>query len=124
MEPTLTEEQKQIEDEIMTGLSNIVGHCHLLDGWTDSLFPYTKIISTVNPKIFPQMIKVRGEAKILIKMLTKDLIRIDEEAQDIMYEQLGKTISLMAMMSPEQRKLFGEKLDNLTVVLDNPEMTV
>lgn len=102
-------------EAIMEGLSNLAALYRMADGWTDAMFPFKNELTAYDPKILAQMVKVRGEAKILIKMLSKELLRNDEEAIDIMFEHLGRAISQMCKYDLGQRAEFIAKLAEIEV---------
>jgi len=111
---------QQHEEAIMEGLTNICGLLHMFRGWSDSMHPYRHMLHAHDPKIMPQLVKVAGEAKILLKTLSKELIRDDDKAIDIMFETIGRNIGRAYNMSPEQRELWMQKIRELDVPTEQP----
>jgi hypothetical protein len=107
---TDTQVLKTHEEAIMEGLTNICGLLHMFKGWADSMYPYKNILHGHDPKLMPQLIRTSGEAKIILKTLSKELIRDDDKAIDIMFETIGRNIGRAMKMSPTQREAFMEKV--------------
>jgi len=102
-------------EHIMVALSNIAGHLHMAQGWVDSLFPYRKTIHDhIDPKLMVQIIKASGECKILLKFLSKYL-RNDDEAIDIMYEYIGRSVSLLSKVPLDKRKEMMERINEAVI---------
>jgi hypothetical protein len=57
-----------------------------------------------------QIIKASGECKILLKFLSK-FLRNDDEAIDIMYEYIGRSVSLLAKVPLDKRKEMMERIN-------------
>ena len=110
-----TKEEHTHTEHIMVALSNIAGHLHMAQGWSDSLFPYRKTIHDhIDPKLMAQIIKANGEGKILLKILSK-FLRNDDEAIDIMYEHIGRSVSLLAKVPLEKRKEMMERINEAVI---------
>jgi hypothetical protein len=112
---------KQIEynttetyEEMMQGLINIYGHAHLIQGWYDSLYPIKEYLARYDSTLLYRMSEVFGKLKILNKQIAKTFVKDDEKSKDIMYEQIGKGISSMSQMTPENRVKFLEELETLS----------
>lgn len=99
-------------DEIMQSFTNIAAHLHMAEGWIDSAFPYKVLIHQFDPALMPQMIKTRGEMKILLKKFSK-FLRDDAEAIDSMYEHIGKSVALLATLPLEKRKALVEEINTI-----------
>lgn len=107
-----TTEVGNATDEIMQCFTNIAALMHMAEGWVDASYPFRGIIHKFDPSIMPQMIKTRGEMKILLKKFSK-LLRDDAEAIDIMYEHIGKSVSLLATIPYEKRKKLVEDINRI-----------
>jgi hypothetical protein len=113
-----TTTQPSITEEIFTAFSNIAGHLHMAEGWTDSLFPYRQIIHQLDPKLMPQLIKTRGETKILLKEFRK-FLRDDSDAIDIMYENIGRSVASLSTLPLEKRRELIEKINTICIEAQN-----
>lgn len=101
------------EEAIMDALTNICALLHMFDGWVDSTFPYSSVIHAHDKRIMAQMIQTRGQAKILLKLLSKQLVKDDDKAIDYMFENLGRQLSKACKMSIEERNVWMEKINSL-----------
>lgn len=110
------------EMEIFNAFSNIAAHMHMADGWIDSLFPYQKVLHVKNPTILPQLVKARGEMKISLKNLRK-FIRDDDDAIDVMYQHIGKSVSLLAVLPLDKRRELIEAINKVCVDATNSIQT-
>jgi hypothetical protein len=68
-----------------------------------------------------QIIKANGEGKILLKILSK-FLRNDDEAIDIMYEHIGRSVSLLAKVPLDKRKEMMEKINEAVISSVNQYM--
>lgn len=100
-------------DAMMEALTNLNAHLNLAQGWYDALMPLSKLVYAHDPRIMPQLIKAMGSAKIASRTMGFKLLRNDEGAIDIMFEQIGRSISEMAKMDFDQRKQYLDKLNSL-----------
>lgn len=105
---------QQAYHEMMQALINISGHAHMLQGWHDSLFPIKEYLAQYDSSLLYRMTDVFGKLKILNKQIAKTFVKDDEKSVNIMYEQIGKGISSMAKMTPENRVKFIEELETLS----------
>ena len=102
-------------EHIIVALQNIAGHLHMAQGWFESLEFYRKTIKDhFDHRINPQLIKANGENKILLKILRK-YFRDDDEAIDIMYEHIGRSVSLLAKVPLDKRKEMMEKINEAVI---------
>jgi hypothetical protein len=104
----------QQHDYMMECLTNIAGHIHLMQGFIDALYPVKGMVHAHEPTLMPKLVDMAGRGKVITKLLAKKMIRDDQEAIDIMYEQVGKTISLMAKLSYGDARKLTEELNDLT----------
>lgn len=112
------QEKHTHEMEIFNAFSNIAAHMHMADGWIDSLFPYQKVLHVKHPNILPQLVKARGEMKISLKNLRK-FIRDDDDAIDVMYQHIGKSVSLLAVLPLDKRRELIEAINKVCVEATN-----
>lgn len=102
--------KEEAYSEMMQALINISGHSHMIQGWYDSLFPIKNYLAQYDSTLLYRMSEVLGRLKIVNKQIGKTFVKDDEISIGIMYDQIGKGISAMAKMSPENRVKFIEEL--------------
>lgn len=108
-----TEQDIKAHDAMMEALTNICAHYHLAQGWVDSLMPLARLISVHNPTIMPKLIKAMGEFKIAVKEISKKMVRDDDAAIDLMFVEIGRSISEMCKMDFDERNEFLLKLQSI-----------
>lgn len=106
--------QEQAYEEMMQGLINIVGHGYLMSGWIDSLYIINPYIKLYDESLWANMCVTQKRLDSTLKKISKTFVKNDEKSKDIMYEQIGKGISAMAKMSPENRVKFIKELEILS----------
>ena len=102
------------EDEIRQALINISALSYITQGWVDSLYPYRFVTHKYDPKIMPALVKTAGEAKITTKLISRQLVKNDDESVDTMLRLVGDGIGSMAKMGLKDRRSFIEELSALT----------
>jgi hypothetical protein len=106
--------KEQAYEEMMQALINISGHSHMINGWYDSLFPIQSYLAQYDSTLLYRMSQVFHQLRLLNKQISKTFVKDDEKSKDIMYEQIGKGISAMTNMTPENRVKFVAELETLS----------
>jgi len=114
MTETIQYTKEQAYGEMMQAMINISGHIQMIQGWHDSLFPIKDYVNQYDSTLMYRAVDVFGKMKILNKQICKTFVKDDETSLGIMFEEIGKGISHMAKLSPENRALFIEDLEILT----------
>lgn len=106
--------KEQAYSEMMQALINISGHAHMIQGWYDSLYPIKDYLAMYDSTLMYKMCETFGRLKILNMQIAKTFVKDDAESVEIMFQQIGKGISCMAKLSPENRVKFIEELEELS----------
>jgi len=114
-----TEEDVKAHDYMMECLINISAHIHLMQGHIDALFPVKNLVFMHEPSLMQKLIDVGGKGKIANKTIAKNLVRDDDEAIDLMYAEIGRSISAMAKLPIDKAKLLTEKINELVETFEN-----
>jgi len=110
----ITKKNIQDYETMMQALINISGHLHMLEGHYDMLIIVKGYVSLYDPTLLPRLGSLIVNAKKSNKQIAKTFVKDDEKSKNIMYEQIGKGISSMSQMTPENRVKFLEELETLS----------
>jgi len=110
----MTETQNILaHEDMMQAIINYQGHTRMSQGWFDILFTHRKRIALHDPKLMHKLIYANGQTKLVANEIAKTFVRENDKTLDIMYEQIGKGISGMVLLSHENRMAFIEDLGKL-----------
>jgi hypothetical protein len=109
--PTI--EDKEYAD-MMQALINYNGHYRMAQGWFDIIFTHRKRIAMYDQKIMHCLTFANGHTKFACKEMGKTFVHQDEKSFDVMYDQIGKGISGMALIPFDKRDAFLEELQALS----------
>ena len=114
-----TEEDVKAHDYMMECLINISAHIHLMQGHVDALYPVKHLVFRHEPTLMQKLIEVSGKGKIANKTISNKLVRSDDEAIDLMYAEIGRSISAMAKLPFDRAKLLTERINEVTEAFEN-----